>query len=105
MQKKLIILKKMLRKNQPDMPIYFQYSIVNREQHEDQCAFGMWYTGTVTAESCKSGNITNSFGVPMSYRKHCEGLQRSCNALRFNTALKVISLLKPKIFHTISSSS
>jgi len=65
-QKKLIILKKTLGKNQPDMPICFQSSVVNREQHEDRCAFGMWYTGTVIAESCKFGNITNSFGIPTS---------------------------------------
>lgn len=36
MKKKLIILKKTLGKNnQPDMPMYFQYSVVNREQYED----------------------------------------------------------------------
>lgn len=38
-------------KNQPDMPIHFQYSVVNREQHGDRCAFGTWYTGTVIVES------------------------------------------------------
>lgn len=59
-QKKLIILKKMLGKNQPDMPIYFQYHVVNGEQHEDQFAFGMRYTGSIFAESCKFGNKTNS---------------------------------------------
>lgn len=101
-QKKLIILKKMFGKNQPDMPIYFQYSVVNTEQHEDQCAFSMWYTGTIIAESCKFGNTTNSFGIPISYRKHCEGLNCSSNAVSFNTALTVISLLKTKICHTIS---
>ena len=32
-------------KNQPDIPIHFQYSVVNREQRGDPCAFGTWYTG------------------------------------------------------------
>lgn len=103
MQKKLIILKKMLgKKDHPDVPIYCQYSVVNREQHEDQCAFGMWYTGTTTAESRKFGNIANPFGIHIGWRKHHEGLKCSSNALSVNTALKVISLLKTKIFHTFS---
>lgn len=59
-QKKLIILKKMLGKNQPDMPIYFQYRVVNGEQHEDRSAFGTQYTGNIIAESSKFGNKTNS---------------------------------------------
>lgn len=58
-QKKLIILKKMLRKNQPDMPIHFQYHVVNGE-HENRSAFGMRYMGSIIAQSCKFGNLKNS---------------------------------------------
>lgn len=54
-QKKLIILKKMLGKNQPDMPIHFQYRVVN-EEHENQSAFSMRYMDSIIAQSCKFGN-------------------------------------------------
>lgn len=70
-------------KNQPAMPMYFQHNVVNRQQHEDRCVFGMWYTGSVTAEPC-------NFRI---WRIHLEYLSaRESIVKAYSTAIMLLDL-------------
>lgn len=89
-QKKLIIPKKKLGKNQPDMLIYFQYRAVNGE-HENWSAFGMGCMGRVIAESCKFGNKANSVEYLSAGESNVKDWKAAGMALSFNTALKCLT--------------